>query len=134
MTVLTWILKRLGIDLVVDDVEDKPSRYFDYDAPKRYLFQTASSEFWADSYLVHKTKSGVYIFTSLINVLDDGSHVVTEVYAPIEAVHDYESPLTLQVFQDAQEEVARLRKAQEDGNDDVVDQSPITSVNLQGYQ
>lgn len=134
MTVLTWILKRLGIDLVVDDVEDKPSRYFDYDAPKRYLFQTASSEFWADSYLVHKTERGVYIFTSLINVLDDGSHVVTEVYAPIEAVHDYESPLTLQVFQDAQEEVARLRKAQEDGNDDVVDQSPITSVNLQGYQ
>lgn len=134
MTVLTWILKRLGIDLVVDDVEDKPSRHFDYDAPKRYLFQTASSEFWADNYLVHKTKSGVYIFTSLINVLDDGSHVVTEVYAPIEAVHDYESPLTLQVFQDAQEEVARLRKAQEDGNDDVVDQSPITSVNLQGYQ
>ena len=134
MTVLTWILKRFGIDLVVDDVEDKPSRHFDYGAPKRYLFQTASSEFWADSYLVHKTKSGVYIFTSLINVLDDGSHVVTEVYAPIEAVHDYESPLTLQVFQDAQEEVARLRKAQEDGNDDVVDQSPITSVNLQGYQ
>lgn len=134
MTVLTWILKRLGIDLVVDDVEDKPSRHFDYDAPKRYLFQTASSEFWADSYLVHKTKSGVYIFTSLINVLDDGSHVVTEVYAPIEAVHDYESPLTLQVFQDAQEEVARLRKAQQDGNDDVVDRSPITNVNLQGYQ
>ncbi len=134
MTVLTWILKRLGIDLVVDDVEDEPSRHFDYDAPKRYLFQTASSEFWADSYLVHKTKSGVYIFTSLINVLDDGSHVVTEVYAPIEAVHDYESPLTLQVFQDAQEEVARLRKAQQDGNDDVVDRSPITNVNLQGYQ
>ncbi len=126
-----WILRRFGIDISVDT---GPKYYYDYNAPKRYLFQTASSEFWADSYLVHKTKSGVYIFTSLINVLDDGSHVVTEVYAPIEAVHDYESPLTLQVFQDAQEEVARLRKAQEDGNDDVVDQSPITSVNLQGYQ
>ena len=130
MGVLPWLLRRFGINIEIEDIKDTAETI----PPKRYLFQTASSEFWADSYLVHKTKSGVYIFTSLINVLDDGSHVVTEVYAPIEAVHDYESPLTLQVFQDAQEEIARLRKAQQDGNDDVVDRSPITNVNLQGYQ
>lgn len=126
-----WILRRFGIDISVDT---GPKYYYDYNAPKRYLFQTANSEFWADSYIVHKTKSGIYIFTSLINVQPDGSHVTTEVYAPIEAVHDYESPLTLQIFEAALAEVAELRKAQAEVNEDVVDRSPISYTSLQGYQ
>lgn len=88
---------------------DEPKEIYELTPKKRFLFQTAAYDFWADNYVKHVDQMGAYLYTSVINVTKDKRHVVTDIYAPIDAVTDFEPEHTLETFQQVIDEHAEMQ-------------------------
>lgn len=116
--------------------DDDVVSFFEITPKKRYMFQTATSDYWCDNYVVHKDASGVFGYLSIINVTEDGRHIITDIYSQIEAMHDFEPEHTLESFQQMiDDHMERADAAKEQFAEEIAKRVKTTkSEKIVGYQ
>lgn len=115
---------------------DESKEIYELTPKKRFLFQTAAYDFYADNYVVHKDASGTFGYLSIINQRDDGKCVITDIYAPIESMTDFEPEHTLESFQQMiDDHMERADAAKEQFAEEIAKRVKTTkSEKIVGYQ